>query len=99
MAFSYDNIPFSETIGIDIIALDLYDPTATALSSTDLPIIAPILSDWSRVLLEIISEKTASPDYYQFSIYADLTSAEIIPEPTTLILLSTGILLLRKRKT
>ena len=96
---SRNNLPLLSGIGIQYISWQLNDYSGTAISSTALPAIAPILTDWILpVGLWVRSEKIGD-NYNQFYIYADVTSAEIIPEPGTLILLGAGMLLLRKRKT
>ncbi len=96
---SYNNLPIFNGVGVDYISWWLSDSTGTALDSTALPATAPTLTDWiSPFGLSIRSEKTGVNND-QFYIRSMVYSVELVPEPTTLILLSTGILLLRKRKT
>ena len=95
--YSYNNLPLLSSIGIDSISWQLNDYTGTAISSTALPSTAPILEDWqSLVGVHIRSEKIGD-NYDTFHIYADVTSAIVIPEPATLLFLTSGVLLLRRK--
>ena len=96
---SYNNLPLTNGVGVEIIDWQLDDPTATALDSTALPTIAPTLTDWiSPVGLWIRSEKVGVNND-QFFIRSMVYSVEVVPEPGTLVLFGIGGLLLRKRKT
>jgi hypothetical protein len=62
------------------ISWQLDDPTATALSSTDLPVVAPVLADWQSLFgLDIFS--SAGPGGH-FGIRADVTSAVLVEVDT-----------------
>lgn len=53
-ADSRNNSPDPFYVGnIDLILVDFYDPTATALGSDSLPTTAPTLSDWSSATIDI----------------------------------------------
>ena len=97
MLLSKNNLSLSNGIGIDSIIWSLNDYTGTAISSTDLPYAAPILDDWQSIFgLQIMSEKIGD-NFDHFNIYADVTSAIVIPEPITLLFLTSGVLLLRRK--
>jgi hypothetical protein len=70
---------------------NLEDGTQNALSSDDLPIKAPILSEWKSNLFQISSGNS-------FLINGTVTYAVLVPEPATLLLLGLGGLLIRKRR-
>jgi len=86
---SRNNVPLYSRASVYEISWWLYDPTGSALSSTALPENAPVLAQWGLNDLRIQSLRT-------FSIAAHVTSA--VPEPTTILSLGLGALLLRKRK-
>ena len=85
---SYNNIPLSNGTQVDFISWWLNDDSGEALMSTDLPITAPVLSDWPLNNLTLTSDR-------MFNIDAHVTSA--IPEPATILILGVGGLLLRKK--
>jgi hypothetical protein len=87
---SYNNIPLSNGTLVAHISWWLYDPTGSALSSTDLPVTAPVLTDWQSNHLDIHGEKGT------FGFSAHVISA--VPEPATLSLFGLVGLLLRKRR-
>jgi len=89
---SYNNLPLSSGVSVDHITWSLEDPTAGALSSDALPTTAPFLDDWQSIYgLRLDGVKDA------FHIIAHVTSA--IPEPSTIVLLGLGGLLLKSRIT
>ena len=70
--------------------LELRDPTATALSSTDLPLIPPALAGFASALGHIyIADFNGEPNYAvaEFRI----TSLQAIPEPTSLAIVGIGL--------
>jgi hypothetical protein len=96
---SYNNLSLSNGVGVKHISWQLDDPTGMALDSTALPVTAPTLTDWiSPVGLYIMSEKTGV-NYDTFFIRSMVYSVELVPEPATLLLLTGGVLLIRKPKT
>jgi hypothetical protein len=89
---SYNNLSLSNGTGVDYISWQLDDHTQTAFSSDALPVTAPIpLSQWQYNDLILDGEHSG------YGIDATVISAEVIPEPATLLLLGAGIILLRKR--
>jgi len=89
---SYNNLPLSNGTPVSSIYWQLDDPAGNALSSTDLPTTAPVLSDWQ-------SEIGLQLDVGRYDgITAHVTSAVVVAEPATVLLLSVGVLLLRKRR-
>lgn len=91
---SYDNKLLSNGTPVDQIYWQLTTYSGLAIADISLPTQAPNLSDWTNGL--IISGSI--PDTKQrYSIGAEVTSAWLIPEPATLILLGLGSLLIRKR--
>jgi hypothetical protein len=95
---SYNNLFLYDGVDVDHISWQLDDYSGTALSSTDLPITAPILSDWDYNNL-VITGITVPPGYKKtFGIGAEVISAVLIPEPVSLLLFGFGLLLLRKQK-
>ncbi len=87
---SEHNLPLPNGAIVDTIWMDLIDDSATALSSKELPIVAPILSDWPTQRRLIINGS--------FSIEAEVISTELIPEPATILLLAFGLPLIRRKK-
>jgi len=87
---SSNNLLLSNGTSVEGITWQLYDPTGNALSSDALPTTAPVLEDWQSNVLHIYGYKD------RFHIYATVTSAQIIPEPATILMLGFGCLLLRK---
>ena len=89
---SYNNLPLSNGTPVSSISWQLDDPAGNALSSTDLPTTAPVLSDWqSEIGLQLYGDRL-------YGIAGHVTSAVVIPEPATLLLLGIGAFLLRKRQ-
>jgi len=87
---SGSNLALSNGTIVDHISWWLGDSSATALSSTELPTTAPVLSVWqSRNWLRLDGERGL------YIVDGHVTSA--IPEPRTLLLLTFGGLFLRKR--
>jgi hypothetical protein len=87
---SSSNLPLSDGTIVNDIYWQLKDSTETALTNTDLPTSAPVLNDWDYNHLRISTDRA-------FSIDSHVASAELVPEPFTLLLMSLGALALRKR--
>jgi hypothetical protein len=81
LLYSYNNLPLSNGVLVDHILWQLDDSTGTALSSDALPLTAPDLSKWNSSYLYIDSSRGG-----EFTISATITSAVLIPEPATLLL-------------
>jgi hypothetical protein len=97
---SYINLPFSDGTTVNNIKWSLQDTSELALSSINLSTAAPILDDWGGNRLEFGAgsggRDTGEPAT-GFGIMAHVTSAVVIPEPTTILLLGLGgIALIRK---
>lgn len=93
---SWNNLPLSNGTSVDFIYWQLNDNTATALMNDSLPTTAPILDDWTSNIFNIIGDTSCEGG--TFGIVAHVTTAEIVPEPTTILLLCFGTLLLRIRR-
>lgn len=69
--------------------LELRDPTATALSSTDLPLTPPALSGFTSTLGHIyIADFNGEPNYAMAEF--EITSFQLIPEPSSLTVFAAG---------
>jgi len=86
---SYNNLPLSNGVPIAGIEWHLSDTSGTALSSDALPTTPPVLDDWSYSWGMLIH---TGPHTGHVAIEADVTSVELVPEPTTLVLLGLGSL-------
>ncbi len=71
---SYNNLQLSNGMYLDRIVWWLEDDTCTALSSDDLPTIAPILSDWAVNILYLLGSNPSDP-YEDYLITATVTKA------------------------
>jgi len=89
--FSANNLRLSNGFSINDILWQLNDSTAHALSSDALPLTAPLLDLWDSNYLLI----QGGPRSSQFDIQGHVTSA--IPEPGTVMLLTLGGLIVRRR--
>jgi hypothetical protein len=98
---SINNLPLHNGVWGTRIKLELYDSTFSALSSDALPATAPVLDDWETCENDIYiygNYPGYNPREYAWSFKAHLTSAFLIPEPTTLFFLGLGFFFLRKRR-
>ncbi len=87
---SEHNLPLPNGATVSTIGWMLRDDSGSALSSTEPPLVAPNLSDWPTLnRLGILGS---------FSIRAEVTSAWLIPEPATILLLAFGLPLIRRKK-
>jgi len=92
---SYNNLPLSNGTSVNNIEWVLGDPSETAVSSIELPVTAPVLDAWEVNYLNIEGPGTRDNILFQ----AHVTSAVVIPEPSTILLLGFGaIALVRKVK-
>jgi len=87
------SIPSLGGLTIDYIRWDLRDDTHTALSSSVLPVTAPVLTNWDHNVLEI----------YGFGgggllIDGIVTQTVLIPEPVTIVLMMMGIFFSKRRR-
>lgn len=90
---SYNNLPLSNGAVVDHISWQLDDESGQALSSTALPLTAPILNNWTQPIgLDIYGDKVLS----DFHINAHVTSTTLVPEPAALLLFGLGAVAVRK---
>jgi len=89
---SYENLPLSDGTVIDSINWTLLDGSCTALSSSDLPVTAPVLSDWNMNDLRIYGPEDV------FLIRGTVTQTVLVPEPAIVVLMIMGISLYRRRR-
>lgn len=73
--WSGKNLPLSNGMLVTMIGWELIDATATALSSTDLPATAPVLTDWGSGMGLIIQGENPSDSDKDYTIYAHVTEA------------------------
>jgi len=91
---SRNNLPLSNGVLVDMINWQLTDSSRSAFSSDALPTTAPNLANFDMDYgLSIYSGGDN-----EFLLRADVISATVVPEPTTLLLVAAGLLLLRKPK-
>jgi hypothetical protein len=103
LAVSYNNLPLGDGTTVNNIAWYLNYNYEDALLSTELPTTAPVLADWKDNFLQFGAGSggrgTGEPAT-GFGVAAHVTSAVVIPEPATILLLGLGgIALVRKAKT
>jgi len=91
---SENNLPLSNGLSVDYFSLELFDLSASALSSAALPTTAPVLDHWYTSYDDI---RISGSGRGSFGIDGHLTSAVLIPEPATLALLGLGALALVRR--
>jgi hypothetical protein len=88
---SHHNMPLPDDALVQHIIWQLNDSTATALSSDSLPLTAPDLTKWNSNVLNISTDRN-------FGITATITSAVLIPEPCSLLLLTAGLALIKRQQ-
>lgn len=94
---SYNNLPVYPGVFVEHISWQLDDDSGTVLNSDALPSMPPILEDWKYTWGlrmkggTIPGNGCAGPGY---SITSKVTSAYLIPEPSTIALLGLGTLAL-----
>ena len=96
---SKNNLPVFNNIAVNSIQWELQDYSEQALSDIILPTNAPDLNEWQDYNLLIISGG-GNPKLGElaFGIGAYVTTAVLIPEPSSFLLISIGLLYIRKRK-
>jgi len=99
---SFNNVPLSNGVKVESIYWELGDFNGTALSSTVLPITAPVLTDWTSNWnnLSITGGIGGTPPCYEktFGVTAEVISAVLVPEPMSLLLFGFGLLAVRLRR-
>jgi len=91
---SHNNLPLSTGVSVNSISWQITDSSKSAFSSDALPTTAPNLANFDMDYGLTID---GAGDNY-FLLRADIISAEVVPEPATLLLMVSGLLLLRKIK-
>ena len=87
---SYNNLPLSNGVAVDIISWQLDDPRGTAIHSTEVSTVPLVLDNWESFCgLRIHGERGG--------YIIDATVTRAIPEPVTVLFLGFGGLFLRKR--
>ena len=86
---SSHNLSLSDNTLVQGIGWILSDSTGTALASDLLPSTAPDLNKWNSNTLIISTDR-------DFTISATVTSATLIPEPTSILLFGMSMMLARK---
>ena len=90
----YENISVpSVGFNIGTIRWDLIDNTHLALSSGDLPLTAPVLTDWDYNYFEILGS-----DGLGNGLWIRGTVTQAVPEPLTGVLMLIGVLFFRRRR-
>ncbi len=90
---SYNNLPLSTGLLVDMISWQLIDYSGTALSGTSLLGEAPVLSDWpDEPWMEV-----SFGDRGNTAITVSIEAVTHIPEPATVLLLSLGGLAMLRR--
>lgn len=95
---SHNNLSLADDIDIDI-SFTLTDYSGTANEDTNLSTDAPILQNFDVNCLRIegLIPATDTSSKQHFIINAEVTSAWLIPEPGTLVLLAIGSVMFRRR--
>ena len=91
-----NNLPFGSDIIIDMISLYLGVHNGNALSSDALPTVAPVVADW-QLLRVYVGGYVPHIRPKGFYFIGDITSAHLIPEPATVLLLGMGCMVLLRR--
>lgn len=94
---SENNLPFGSDLVIYELSLHFIDDSALAISSDALPVGAPVIADWPIAEVVIKGHATLLPRR-TFDITGFLTSAVLIPEPATVLLLGVGYMVLLSRR-
>jgi hypothetical protein len=94
----YNNLPLPDGTSVNNIIWYLQDTSQSAISSIELPRTAPVLDDWDFNFLQLAAGGDVRADPQPgFGIAAHVTSAVVIPEPTTILLLGLGGLMFVRR--
>jgi hypothetical protein len=91
---SYSNLPLPNDLIVWHISWQLDDYSGTALSSDMLPTTPPVLEDWeydSGLMIQL-------GDKGGLTLGAEVSSVELVPEPSTLLLLAFGGLAVLRRR-
>lgn len=90
---SFSNVALENGTSVNEIIWGIEDSTGTVFESDTLPLTAPVLGDWDYNQLSI----NGGPRESDFTILATVTNAEVVPEPSTLLLMALGGTFLRRR--
>jgi hypothetical protein len=97
---SYNNLFPLEGIIFTNISWTLGDDTENAFSSASLPTTAPNVLDWDYNFLQIGGSDSdiRVPGMKSFGMAGHITSAVVVPEPTTVFLVGLGMAGVRRRR-
>jgi len=93
---SSNNLPLSESVGVGSIFWTLINSDGSVLSSDALPTTVPVLNLWQENDLMITGGGWQGETWNEYGIHAVVTSAELVPEPGTFLLLTLGAFAIRK---
>jgi hypothetical protein len=91
---SNQNVPLSNGATVDYVFWGLHGSNSM-LSSTDLPVVAPVVIQWPDKYLYLHGADTLGNG---FLFWGKITQAVLVPEPLTGVLLMTGVFFLRRRR-
>jgi hypothetical protein len=92
---SYNNLSLSNGTVVNHISWQLDDFSGNALSNDSLPTTAPVLEDYPDSWTGLI---ITGGDRDSMQIISSINSVELVPEPSTILLLGLAILAIRRRK-
>jgi hypothetical protein len=92
---SYHNLPMPSGADVQRIYWQLNDSSGQALQNTDLTNLSPVLSGWQDGNILCIE---GGPAKTGFTVATHVTNAYVIPEPSSIVFFSLGMLFYRNKK-